>query len=359
MISIISIPTPPPQPLSMRMRSISWESVVCSHDSLFTGHCPNPYCMHYTGYNELYDDMDQFQCGAKPDADCIVCFSEVVSCTNTRKCCSQVVCRTCIKEIIRTSVEDEGKVHILCPNPECKDGVITTEEIIVNISGTTKKRFDKLRQKENENSSCKTCPNCGFLTECKVPGRFRRYRAEDVNVTCSKCQFEWCFHCHAPWHPLITCRQFQKGNKPFKKWTKSRTGGAANCQKCPLCRVYIQRSTGCDHMTCNRCTTEFCYQCGGMYARIPGIGNHYTATSVLGCTRIYKPDQPIRRKAVRGGYLAAKLAMLTGYPVLFVAGVAVVILVGAVALPVYGGYRYYKFKKKTNQLYRRRRRTNI
>ena len=312
--------------------------------------------MHsYTGHDELYGDMDnspQFE----SDADCIVCFSEVASHTNTRKCCSQVVCKTCIKEIVRTSVEDEGKVHILCPNPECKDGVITTDEILANISGGTKERFDKLRQKENESNSCKTCPNCCFLTEHKVPRRFGRHRAEDVIITCSKCQFEWCFRCHAPWHPSITCKQFQKGNKPFRKWTKARTGGVANCQKCPLCRVYIQRSTGCNHMTCNRCNAEFCYQCGGIYASIPGIGNHYTNTSVLGCTKIYKPDQPIQRKAVRGGYLAAKLAMLTGYPVLFVAGVAVAILVGAVALPVYGGYRYYKFKKKTNQLYRHRRR---
>jgi hypothetical protein len=56
---------------------------------------------------------------------------------------------------------------------------------------------------------------------------------------------------------------------------------------------------------------------------------------------------------MRGGYLAAKLAMLTGYPVLFVAGVAVVVLVGAVALPIYGGYRLYKFKKRTKRLYKR------
>lgn len=42
--------------------------------------------------------------------------------------------------------------------------------------------------------------------------------------------------------------------------------------------------------------------------------------------------------------------MLTGYPVLFVAGVGVVLLVGAVALPIYAGYRFYKFKKNTQQI---------
>ena len=169
-------------------------------------------------------------------------------------------------------------------------------------------------------------------------------------ITCSQCQFVWCFHCHAPWHHDITCKEFLRGDKHFKRWRTSKSStGAANCQKCPLCRVPIQRSTGCDHMTCNRCSTEFCYKCGGLYNGFPGLGNHYKNTSIFGCKYSYKANKPVQRKAIRGGYLGAKLAMLTGYPVLFVAGLAVAVVVGAVALPIYGGYRYYKFKKRTSR----------
>ena len=63
----------------------------------------------------------------------------------------------------------------------------------------------------------------------------------------------------------------------------------------------------------------------------------------------------MKRRAVRGGYLGAKAAMLTGYPFLLVAGAVVVVAVGAVALPVYGGYKFYKYRKNTRKLRRRRR----
>mmetsp|Transcript_5929 Transcript_5929/g.16099 ORF Transcript_5929/g.16099 Transcript_5929/m.16099 type:complete len:175 (-) Transcript_5929:518-1042(-) len=35
-----------------------------------------------------------------------------------------------------------------------------------------------------------------------------------------------------------------------------------NATKCPDCKVPIQRSEGCDHMTCNQCSCYFCYRCG-------------------------------------------------------------------------------------------------
>lgn len=88
---------------------------------------------------------------------------------------------------------------------------------------------------------------------------------------------------------------------------------------------------------------------------IPGLGDHYTKTSILGCKFNYEAQNPVKRKAVRGGYFGAKMAMLTGYPVLFVAGAAVVVTVGAVVLPVYGGYRLYKFHKNARKRRRRRR----
>lgn len=291
-----------------------------------------------------------------PTAECIVCFDEVNEQSNKRSCCSQVICKNCIREIVRTNIEDEGNSHILCPNPECKKGVVRREEILKYISGETKEKYERFRLRGSGETDKKTCPNCCLITEHKLPRRFKRYKAEDVMITCSMCQFVWCFRCHAPWHNDATCKQFQQGEKHFKKWTKSTTkNGIANCQKCPLCRVYIQRSAGCDHMTCNRCKTDFCYKCGGFYNGLPGLGDHYNKTSIFGCKYGYKSNQPVQRKAVRGGYLGAKLAMLMGYPVLFVAGVAVVVLVGAVALPVYGGYKFYKYKKRTRNLYRRRR----
>ena len=39
-----------------------------------------------------------------------------------------------------------------------------------------------------------------------------------------------------------------------------------NTRKCPKCRMRIQKSGGCDHMTC-KCGHEICWRCGGNYSR--------------------------------------------------------------------------------------------
>lgn len=287
---------------------------------------------------------------------CIVCYNTVYGTSEQRPCCKKAVCCSCISAIIHTNIE-EGLVFIACPNPECKNGVIRREEVLQYTTGRTRDLYEKMRLEAENDETKKACPNCCHITEHKLPSRTRRFREEDVKITCEKCTREWCFRCHAPWHTNMSCRQFKKGDKQFFKWTKGRSNnGIANCQKCPLCQVYIQRSTGCDHMTCNRCDTGFCYKCGERFIEFPGLGDHYTRTSVLGCKYNYNADKPTKRMAVRGGYFGAKLAMLTGYPVLFVAGAAVVLVVGAVALPIYGGYKYYKYRKNTRRHRARRRR---
>ena len=102
-----------------------------------------------------------------------------------------------------------------------------------------------------------------------------------------------------------------------------------NFLKCPLCRVYIQKSSGCYHVICNQCNTSFCYRCGGLYnLDPPGTGGYHRQTSILGYKDIYKENDLVRCMAVRGGYFEAKLAMLTGYRILFLAGLVVVVMAG-------------------------------
>jgi E3 ubiquitin-protein ligase RNF14 len=41
-----------------------------------------------------------------------------------------------------------------------------------------------------------------------------------------------------------------------KKWLESRT------RACAGCGVRVEKSHGCNHMTCGRCNAHFCYRCG-------------------------------------------------------------------------------------------------
>ena len=365
--SSAGIPTPPPPPPLPQYRSSPPTLVPQDIRSSLT--LPRGLRPAYSFDSDLsdptldmFDDDDFYPRLSVTPIDyshqdtCIVCYDTVYGTAEQRSCCNKAVCSACVSAIIHTNIE-QGLIFITCPNPECKKGAITREEVLQFTSGKVRNLYEKMRLEAESDDTKRACPNCSHITEHKLPSRGRRFREEYVRIKCEKCDHDWCFRCHAPWHDNVTCRQFRKGDKQFSKWTKGHThAGVANCQKCPLCQVYIQRSTGCDHMTCNRCDTEFCYKCGDRFIEIPGLGDHYTRTGIFGCKYNYCKDNPSKRVAVRGGYFGAKLAMLTGYPFLFVAGVAVVVVVGAVALPVYGGYKLYKFRKNTRKYRARRRR---
>ena len=75
--------------------------------------------------------------------------------------------------------------------------------------------------------------------------------------------------------------------------------------------------------------------------------------SVFGCPKYYR-GKPGTREAVRYGYVGAKIASGMAYPPLFVAGVGVLAVCAAVALPIYGGVKLYKRVKHQKQQRRQR-----
>ena len=362
------IPPAPPIPEEWNKRlashiemTIQYEPDTGSLDSIYSyyGHPVHPTLSRPVGEPKTNEDNT-----------CIVCFDpEVVveeedwsewdwnpqviriSSHKVLPCCRRTVCKVCLETIIKSNV-DEGRVAVSCPHPECGKP-FSKDYILENSNADTMAKFNRFVVDIENDGKRKTCPNCCQITEHSVP---RRAKEADLKITCSNCTHEWCFRCHAPWHRDATCKQFQKGNKQFRQWTKGQNArGIANCQKCPTCLVYIQRSSGCNHMTCNRCSTEFCYYCGDRFLEL-GIIDHDSTLNVWGCPNNYHPNEPVLRKLVRGGYLGAKVSYLAGVPVLFVGACALVVVAGAIILPIYGGIKLYniaKFKRDTNRRKRR------
>lgn len=124
-----------------------------------------------------------------------------------------------------------------------------------------------------------------------------------------------------------------------------------------IVKVYIQRTKGCDHIVCVRCKTEFCYKCGDRFRDIKfigwsswnrffllvehkhqqclcflNLGDHYSELSVLGCKYRFHPDNPWKRRLIRGSILGGKI--LAAPIVLCLAVVAGTVCAG-IGLPAY------------------------
>lgn len=271
-------------------------------------------------------------------AECGICLETVP--LYRRPCCNFPACTPCLKRYYASRVR-QNNIQIECCNVRCHQ-FVSRDEISARLPADSKDHFHRLLV--TANVSTKTCPHCNHVT--------RRPKPDNQPLKCAACGGSWCYACHAPWHEGLSCRQFRKGDRLLKAWARTTAHGQVNAQRCPKCKIFIQRITGCDHMHCARCKTHFCYRCGDRFRQLKFFGDHYSKLSVFGCKFRYKADKPLQRKVVRGAVFGGKLVAAPIVGVLALCAGVIVVGVGAFAFPLYGGLRlvqrYHNVKKSVN-----------
>ncbi|CAF0748398.1 unnamed protein product [Rotaria sordida] len=222
-----------------------------------------------------------------------------------RTCCNFYVCSTCLNIYVEQQIK-QGIIRIQCPNRQCHIYMHRDEIHKRCISPELRHKFTRILIDNNRLINIKTCPRCSNIHEIDVE-ICRSMKRAPTKVQCVECNLIWCFQCHSPWHDGIQCKEFRRGDRMLKKWAREVHYGQHNAQQCPCCKVYIQRTKGCDHIVCLRCKTEFCYKCGDRFRDIKFIGDHYSELSVLGCKYRFYPDNPLKRRLIRGSILGGKI----------------------------------------------------
>ncbi|XP_056150152.1 probable E3 ubiquitin-protein ligase RNF217 [Lampris incognitus] len=255
-------------------------------------------------------------------------------------CCLKAVCDECLKLYISSQVR-LGRAYIICPIPECS-GFLEEGVVISNLANEEIGRYHYFLELSQLDATTKPCPQCSLFTSLKthIPNRAEH----KYKIQCSKCQFVWCFKCHAPWHNGLKCRDYRRGDKLLRNWASVIEHGQRNAQKCPQCKIHIQRTEGCDHMTCTQCNTNFCYRCGERYRHLRFFGDHTSNLSVFGCRYRYLPDRPHLRRLIRGSVCVSKVVIAPLVIVLVVVLGALSLVIGLIVFPV-----YYACKRKKKQ----------
>jgi hypothetical protein len=141
-------------------------------------------------------------------------------------------------------------------------------------------QLKQIKQLDNSDEVLKYCPSCDY-------GEFIHPRAERFN--CLFCGKKLCPNCNSePPHPGLTCLEHREALALRADQEQRQPEEAIEgVKKCPKCGFLIERSDGCNFMTCisSSClrNTFFCYLCG-MELKYSQHFSHYRLKGPFGDT---------------------------------------------------------------------------
>lgn len=240
--------------------------------------------------------------------------------------CGCVFCQECIVAFWSLAIKEGAVDSVVCPSVECvkerRSLDAATVEAVVGRELT--KRWQSLCEKrlvDRDKRYC-FCPremcealvspqaeakkaapapkkaaihlDIGKSEEPKRPAMSDASRWDNYRQ-CPKCAYSFCYLCRALWHGAHTpcdirdthraVREYLDADEAGKRAIEFRLGPRntealfalirdyereqealkwmeEHTTPCPCCRAQIEKSEGCNHMSCTRCRSHFCYRCG-------------------------------------------------------------------------------------------------
>ena len=203
---------------------------------------------------------------------CMICYEDNpgTMCTNLQ--CGHFFCSPCLKSCMELHVHEGNLDAIKCPDPDCQRP-LEHYEIQTLVSKSNFERWENLMLQRaiDKMPDASWCPRCQALA---------LEDTEDHSATCPKCFYVFCVFCEQGRHPGTECVGPETKLAMLRE--KAEGGGHAAVlelrrkeqeylsliemkklsKPCPRCNMAIERSEGCNKMTCGSCGCFFCYKCG-------------------------------------------------------------------------------------------------
>ncbi|WVQ62143.1 uncharacterized protein L199_000281 [Kwoniella botswanensis] len=194
-------------------------------------------------------------------------------------------------------------LYTICPRPTCQAAVPpppAPKSNSITFNPTFTSRVIRLSDLSTTTSTSSTSTNGStevdtdrdtIFVSPSIPTEDRWVR----HRTCPKCSYSFCLYCNATWHgPHTPCAfpqtslivseylsypegsegrrrmEVRRGKVNLERMVRQYLEDEANkswlenkTSPCSGCGVRVEKSHGCNHMTCGRCNAHFCYRCGG------------------------------------------------------------------------------------------------
>ncbi|KIJ08963.1 hypothetical protein PAXINDRAFT_120094 [Paxillus involutus ATCC 200175] len=157
--------------------------------------------------------------------------------------CGHVYCAECLRHFLSSGLDsDQFPLTCLGDGARCP-------------------AFDSHVSKHPEELKCCKTPDCIQLYRSVRPGDPAR------SLHCPSCFAAVCNACNEDLHEGLTCAESRlrttqaEQDRLNDEWIASQGG---RVKKCPRCSVPIEKTLGCNHMTC-RCGAHICWRCMGIF----------------------------------------------------------------------------------------------
>ena len=184
----------------------------------------------------------------------------------------RTICDTCIYQNIKCLLENVINIDINCPEPNCS--AIFYFETIRSI--LTMRNNLELFERYDRQLTHQHLEQIQDFVWCAYNG-CGSGQLHDMGVhsnpmvTCIKCKKRTCAFHRIKWHVGLTCEEYDQ-MKRLSIDDNTQIWLRKHSKNCPQCHSYIQKISGCDHMTCKRCKYQFCWECFADYRKIQIYG---------------------------------------------------------------------------------------
>ncbi|XP_011151656.1 E3 ubiquitin-protein ligase RNF14 [Harpegnathos saltator] len=215
---------------------------------------------------------------------CNICFTDKSGehCTQFLPC-AHTFCKDCIRGYFEVRIKEGNVQNICCPEEKCKFEA-TPGQIKDLVSSELFSKYDSILLSA-------TLDTMTDIVYC--PRRHCQYPVtRDLNdqmAKCPVCQYAFCVRCKMVYHGVEPCKissaekqrlvnEYQSASNEKKAEMEQRYGKKQlqtlientmsenwindNSHNCPHCKSAIEKSDGCNKMTCSHCGTYFCWLCG-------------------------------------------------------------------------------------------------
>jgi hypothetical protein len=206
--------------------------------------------------------------------DCPICFCEAESPISTS--CNHTYCLECFEECCKAAASSSTVTfQVKCQGDEgnCRH-TFTLQEMRDSVSSSVLEKVlqssfeDYINQHPNLFHYCPT-PDCDHIYRCTATSG-----ADRPTYTCANCLELICTSCHAL-HGRYTCAEYkdiQSGGYEALEQLKKEL----NIKDCPKCTTPMEKTEGCNHMTCGGCKAHICWVCMAVFPSSQPCYDHMT-----------------------------------------------------------------------------------